>query len=425
MDLKEIKSERIGDKYYMTKLDNGLKIFIYPKEGANSTYALFGTKFGSINTSFRHQNEKEIIRVPDGIAHYLEHKLFESEDGDAFKKYAKTGANANAGTSYDMTCYLFSCTENFEESLKILINFVQSPYFTKETVAKEQGIIAQEIKMYDDDPSSKVMVNLLKAMYHKHPVRVDIAGTVETIAEITPENLYECYNSFYNLNNMAICIAGKVDVEKTVKLINETLKPSNGIVPECIYEEEPYEIAQPLVEEAFPVFIPLFHLGFKEKAGKTRPTPEEFAQTDILLYALASKSSALYRKLLDKELINDSFDYEYFEGPGYAAVVFSGESKDPHEAAKIIKEEIAKKRQEGLTEEEFLRAKKAVYSDAVAHLNSAENIAHSLLDLEFSNQELFSSIECIAKTTLDEVNNRFKNQLDVENSSLSVIVPKE
>lgn len=425
MNLTEVKSERINDKYYVTKLNNGLKIFIYPKEGYNSTYALFGTKFGSINTCFRHQNEKEVIRVPDGIAHYLEHKLFESEDGDAFSKYAKTGANANAGTSFDTTCYIFSCTENFEESLKILINFVQSPYFTEKSVAKEQGIIAQEIKMYDDDPSWKAMVNLFKAMYHNHPIKADIAGTVESIAQITPQNLYECYNSFYNLNNMAICIAGKVDIDKTMKLINETVKPSKGIVPECIYEEEPYEIVKSMVEQAFPVSIPLFQLGFKEKAGKSRITAEEAVQTDILLHALASKSSELYRSLLNKELINESFGYEYLEGPEYAAVIFYGESKDPHETAKIIKSAIERKHKSGITEEEFLAAKKAVYGKSVAVLNSAEDVANLLMALEFSNKELFEVIETIAKTTLEDVNNRFKNQLDILNCALSVIVPQE
>lgn len=425
MDLREIKSERIGDKYYVTRLDNGLKIFIYPKEGHNSTYAVFGTKFGSINTKFRHQNEEEPITVPDGIAHYLEHKLFESEDGDAFSKYAKTGASANASTSFDTTSYLFSCTENFEESLKILIKFVQSPYFTKETVEKEQGIIAQEIKMYDDDPSWRVMFNLLKAMYHNHPVKVDIAGTVESIKNITPQNLYECYNSFYNLNNMAICIAGNVDVDKTLKIINETIKPSKGIVPECIYPDEPYEIVRKTIEEKFPVSIPLFQLGFKENAPKTRTTVEESIQTDIILQVLASKSSPLYRKLLDEELINDSFGYEYFEGSGYASIIFSGESKDPYKTAEIIKSEIEKLHKNGILEEDFLMAQKAIYGKAVSVLNSVENIAHALLSLEFSNKELFSVIETIAKTTLNDVNTRLKNELDILNSSLSVIVPEQ
>ena len=210
--IKEIKSDRVGDKYYEVEHSSGLKIFIYPKENNNSTYAVFGTKYGSVDVNFKTSDEKETNTVPAGIAHYLEHKLFESEDGDAFTRYAKTGASANAYTSFDKTCYLFSCTENVYESLEILLDFVQTPYFTEQTVQKEQGIIGQEIRMYDDDPQWRVMFNLLRAMYHNHPVRVDIAGTVESIAEITPELLYKCYHTFYNLNNMVLCVAGNVDL---------------------------------------------------------------------------------------------------------------------------------------------------------------------------------------------------------------------
>ena len=188
---KRVVSERVGDCYYEIKHPSGLQIYIYPKEENNSTYAVFGTRYGSIDTTFKTSDESRVHHVPAGIAHYLEHKLFESEDGDAFARYAKTGASANAYTSFDVTCYLFSCTENLYESLEILLDFVQSPYFTEQTVQKEQGIIGQEIRMYDDDPQWKVMTNLLRALYHKHPVRVDIAGTVESIAEITPEYLYQ------------------------------------------------------------------------------------------------------------------------------------------------------------------------------------------------------------------------------------------
>ncbi len=203
MSVQEIKSQLTGDKYYKVKHKSGLNIYVYEKEGYNSTYAVFGTRYGSINTTFS-SNGGEKMTVPDGIAHYLEHKLFECEDGDAFAKYAKTGANANAFTSFDKTCYLFSTTDNFKESLEILLDFVQRPYFTEETVAKEQGIIGQEIKMYDDSPEWRVMFNLLEIMYHNHPVKIDIAGTVESIAKITPELLYKCYNTFYNLTNMAL-----------------------------------------------------------------------------------------------------------------------------------------------------------------------------------------------------------------------------
>ena len=426
LNLKEVKSERLGESYYVLNHKSGLTVNIYPKRGHNSTYAIFGTKFGSINTKFKFTEKNEVVTVPDGIAHYLEHKLFESEDGDAFKKYAKTGASANAYTSFDMTGYLFSCTENFEESLKILIDLVQTPYFTEETVKKEQGIIGQEIKMYQDDPSWRVMFNLYRAMFHSHPVKVEIAGSIESIAKINPDNLYDCYNHFYNLNNMALCIAGKVDLDSTVRLIDSLVKPpKTSNIPESIFPDEPYEIVKNRVVEHLPVSIPNFQIGFKEESNKERLTDEDIAQTGIILYALAAKSSSLYKELLDKNLINESFGYEYFEGPGYNAVMFSGEAREPDKINEILIKHVENLKKNGVKEKDFELAKKALYGKAVKMLNSAENIADAMLALGFANREIFSSIESIAKTSLDDVNKRLQKELDVENSAISIILPKE
>ena len=423
--LEEINSERLHDKYYRVKHKSGLKVYIYPKEGYNSSYAILGAKVGSIDTTFKIPGKAENVVVPDGIAHYLEHKLFESEEGDAFAEYAKTGASANAYTSFDMTGYLFSCTEDFDKSLKILIDFVQSPYFTEKTVKKEQGIIGQEIKMYEDDPSWQVMFNLLKAMYHNHPVKKDIAGTVESIAKINADNLYEVYNNFYNLNNMTLCIAGKVNPVEILNILDEKLKPSYNMVPETIFAKEPYEIVKQRVEQRFPISMPLFQLGFKENASKGRMTIEESTQTDIILSVLASKSSKLYNDLINKGLINDSFGYECFEGPGYLASIFSGESRDPDKVAEIIKERVTELHAKGIAEEDFERAKKSIYGKSVSLLNSAENIANVMLTLDFADKELFEAVECIANTSLIDVNERLKSQLDVSNCSLSVVAPED
>ena len=216
------------ESYVKAELENGLTVYISEKPQYSSSYAIFGTKYGSIDTRFA-KDDGEMIDVPEGIAHYLEHKLFEGEDGDAFSKYAKTGANANAFTSFDRTCYLFSCSDNFYENLDILLNFVQSPYFTEENVLKEQGIIGQEIRMYDDSPSWRVMFNLLENMYQNHPVRIDIAGTVESIAKIDADLLYKCYETFYNPANMFICIAGNIDADKTLKQIEKTVTKNNPV----------------------------------------------------------------------------------------------------------------------------------------------------------------------------------------------------
>lgn len=419
-NITEVSSARTGDKYYKINHSSGLTIYVYPKEGYNSTYAIFGTKYGSINNAFSLDGgEKQT--VPNGIAHYLEHKLFESEDGDAFLKYAKTGANANAYTSFDKTCYLFSCTENFEESLEILLDFVQSPYFTPETVEKEQGIIGQEIKMYDDSPDWRVMFNLLGALYHNHPVKIDIAGTVESIAQITADKLYDCYNTFYNLNNMTLCVSGNATVEQVLKIADKMLKPCEKHTITNYFENEPYEIVEPYVEQKFPVSVELFNLGFKEKADHMPISAKVMAQTDILLFLLASSTSELYRKLMDNNLINSTFSYEFFEGPGFCSIIFSGESRSPKEAAEMIKKYIKQIKKTGIEHQEFEIAKRAVYGDVIASLNSVESIGNSIINYDFTNSELFDYIEQVSATTFEDVQNRLMQMLDVNNCALSVV----
>lgn len=424
VERKEIFSERTGDRYYEVQHPSGLRILLYPKNENNSTYAVFGTRYGSVDTTFGVDGE-EPRAVPEGIAHYLEHKLFESEDGDAFSRYAKTGASANAYTSFDSTCYLFSCSDHFCESLEILLDFVQKPYFTEETVRKEQGIIGQEIRMYDDDPQWRVMFNLLESLYHKNPVRIDIAGTVESIAKITPETLYRCYRTFYNLHNMVLCIAGKLDVDRVLDVCDRLLIPSKPQRIERVFEDEPLEVVHPRVEQKLSVAMPLFQLGFKEPAGAQRVTDAEAAATDVLLEALASDASPLFRRLLDAGLINEtSFGFEYFEGSGYACVFFSGDSRDPDRVAAEIKKEIQNLRENGLSDEAFERARKSIYGRSIASLNSVENIANGMAAMAFSGRELFAYIDCVAKLTKEDVLRRLDVQLRPEYSALSVVLPQ-
>ena len=424
MNIRTVESELVKDKYYVIDHPSGLTIYVYPKEGYQSAYAIFGTNYGSVNTRFSVDGGEEIT-VPDGIAHYLEHKLFESEDGDAFARYAQTGADANAYTSFEKTCYLFSCTDKFEQSLEILLDFVQSPYFTAQTVAKEQGIIGQEIKMYDDSPSWRVMFNTLVGMYHKHPVRIDIAGTVESIAEITAEKLYECYNSFYNLHNMVLCVAGNTTVEQVLSVADRMLKQAKEQTVTSCFEDEPYEVAESYVEQKFPVTIPLFTLGFKENVGDKPAATEQLAYMDILLYMLASPSSKLYNKLLDEGLINDTFGYEHMEGPHYSAIMFSGESRNPKKTAEIIKDCIREFKKNGIDKDEFELAKRAVYGETVSGFNSNESIANIMVDMHFNNRELFSLVDAIAKAEIFDIAKRLDELLDPDNCTLSVVCGEE
>ncbi|MEE0964389.1 MAG: pitrilysin family protein [Ruminococcus bromii] len=419
MKIQEIKSDRAGDSYYKINHPTGLTVYVYPKEGYKSAYAIIGTKYGSINTCFSCDGGEKIT-VPDGIAHYLEHKLFESEEGDVFAKFAQTGANANAYTSFEKTCYLFSCTSKFDESFEMLLDFVQDPYFTAQTVAKEQGIIGQEIKMYDDSPDWRVMFNMLGGMYQNHPVKIDIAGTVETIAQITAEKLYQVYNVFYNLGNMALCVAGNVTPEQVLKICDKMLKNNEKHEIKNYFEDEPYEIAEPYVEQNFPVSMPMFNLGFKEKTDSVL-TEKQLAETNILLSMLASPASSLYRSLMDANLINSTFSYELFDGPGYCSVIFGGESRAPKQAAEMIKQFISKYKANGLNKEDFDIARKSVYGDVISSLNSVSSIANAILDYHFNDNEIFKYINAVENASFEDVNAKLQKMLDVNNCTLSVV----
>ena len=419
MQIKEVFSEKLGEKYFELEHTSGLKIFVWPKEGYNSTYAIIGTPFGSINNHFTVDSKE--VRVPDGIAHYLEHKLFESEDGDAFALYASTGANANAYTSFDKTCYLFSTTNEFKRCLEILLGFVTSPYFTPETVQKEQGIIGQEIKMYEDSPDWRVMFNTLGAMFHNHPVRIDIAGTVETIAEIDAEKLYTCYNSYYNLRNMTLTVVGNVTVEEVIGICDSQLKKTDAVIDvKNHFPEEPYKVKEAYVEQILPVAIPMFNLGFKADASR-RFSEQEVAYIDILLFLLASNISPMYRELMDEGLINATFSYEQFEGEGFSSILFGGESRDPRRVEETLKKYINKLRTEGITQEEFENARRAVYGDAMSALNSVSSIANLVEDFSFSGRSVFAYYDAVANATLEDVEKVFEFILDTDNTSLSVV----
>ena len=424
MEINKVTGVHARDTYYKIKHSSGLDIFIYPKMEFSTTYAVFGTKYGSIDNVFKRSDEISTEAVPEGIAHYLEHKLFESEDEDAFELFAKTGASANAFTSFESTCYLFSCTDMFYESLEILLGFVQNPYFTKETIAKEQGIIAQEIKMYEDDPQWRVTFNYLKAMYHNHTIKDDIAGTVESIAKITPELLYKCYNTFYNLNNMALCLVGNVDTDKVLKICDSLLKFAEPVTIERIFEDEPNTVVKDYIEQKLSVAFPLFQFGYKEEIGGEMKSEKDIAAVEVLLDIIASDSSPLFKKLLDEGLINEtSFSYEYFEGAGYATVFFDGESKNPHRTVELIAAEIERYKLEGIPKEDFERSKKSLYGSNISMLNSTASIANVIVSLNFKDREFFTYIDAFSSLELSDVEDKLKEIFNSDRTVLSTIFP--
>lgn len=421
MKIEKISSELLGESYYSIKHESGLQIFVYPKEGYASTYAIFGTRYGSIDTKFKRSDENDFTVVPEGIAHFLEHKLFESEELDAFQRYAETGADANAYTSFDRTCYLFSCSGDYKKSLEILLDFVQNPYFTEQTVKKEQGIIGQEIKMMQDEPSWQVVFNLLRAAYHNHPVRIDIAGTVESIAQITPELLYSCYNTFYNLNNMVLCVAGKITVDEVTEIAERLLKKESPISIERSHENEPKDVKTDYIEQTLPVAMPLFALGFKENIKEPEQSARKVLTIRILLELLAGKTSDLYNKMLDDGIINKSFDTEYFNGFGYATVIFSGESNSPLEVKKQIIDEIKKYKANGIDEKAFERIRRKLYGSMIMSYNDVDEIANEMVDSYFSGIGYFDSFKILSEITASEIFDCLSSCLDENNVALSII----
>lgn len=422
MKINEIYNELVDERCYHIVHPTGLNIYVFPKPSYSGAYAVFGTNYGSIDTKLL--NDKgEIVDIPEGTAHFLEHKLFESEDLDAFARYAETGANANAYTSFDMTCYLFSCTGDFDASLRILLDFVQSPYFTEKTVEKEQGIIGQEITMYKDVADWEVMFNLLRALYKNHPVRIDIAGTTDSIAEITAQTLYDCYNSFYNLNNMVLAVAGNVDMDKIISTCDELLKPSKPFEFVRKPVDEPDEIVQDYIEEKLSVAAPIFQLGFKENYGLPKRTLKQKIANDILLEIIAGTTSSLYSSLLEQGLINTSFGSEQFTGFGYATTMFSGESKNPQETARQIKAEIARLRKEGIDPQDFERIRRKHYGHAVMSFNDIDEVANGLVGAHFDGNGFFDDMEILRTITLEDVSEALNNSLRESHSALSVIQP--
>ncbi len=420
--IKKVFSDKtIPEKVVSAVLDNGLKIFLLEKKSFNSSYAIFGTKYGSIDTCFSRNGGTE-ISVPEGIAHYLEHKLFESEDGDAFSRFSETGANANAFTSFDRTCYLFSCADRFYDNLDILLDFVQSPYFTEHTVQKEQGIIGQEIRMYDDSAPWCVLFNMLCEMYESHPVRIDIAGTVESISHITADLLYECYNTFYNPANMFVCIAGNFNADEVIERISAAIKPTEPIKISRNSFSEESGVKSSYVEKSMEVSKPLFCFGFKEKCEGERSLKECIC-SELLLDILAGDTSPLYESLTQKGLINDEFESEYFQGNGYAVPIFQGESSDPQAVKRALCDEISRLKENGIDRKLFESARRSLYGTAIKRYNSVDGIVMSLVDCAMSDFGPFDDIEILRTVTKEEVEERL-GLLCEENSVLSVIVPK-
>lgn len=421
MEKEIITSSRTGDNCIHVKHKSGLDIYICEMEGFSSTEALFGTKYGSVNTMFKMRDDKEYTVVPEGIAHFLEHKLFENEDCDVFELYAKTGANGNAYTSFDRTCYLFSCSKNYQESLKILLDFVQKPYFTKASVDKEQGIIGQEIQMTNDNPEWRVFFNMLRCMYHNHPVKIDIAGTIESIAQIDADLLYKCYNTFYNLNNMVLSIAGNIKADEVLAICDEYLKECEDKGLETVFPDEPDSIVQSEIYETQPVGTPVFHIGYKCRPCDSQERLTKNIALNIASSLITDASSDMYQRLLREKVINSSFGAEVFCGDGYFSVIFAGESNDPKKVRDSVVAEVERMLKEGINEKDFQRIKKSMYGSLIRQLNNVEAVASMMLGAYMAEVSPYDIIDTVSEMTSDTVLEYIRSELDSNKLVMSVV----
>ena len=428
--MQVIENLKVKEKLYIDKLENGLTVMIIPKKGIEKKYIIWGTNYGSNDSKFIVPGETETIEVPKGVAHFLEHKLFEQENGtNSLDTLTALGVNANAYTTNDHTAYLFECTDNFYEALDEFMDYVQHPYFTDENVEKEKGIIEQEIKMYNDDPEWNVFFNALKAMYVNHPTRIDIAGSVESIYKITKEELYKCYNTFYNPGNMILFVVGDLDAEEVFECVRKSNhKDIERLQEEIVrfYPEEPKEVKQKEIVQKFPISMPMFSICFKD--DKVNIKGEELLKyevmTDILTDMLFKKGSLIYEDLYMKGLITPNFGAGFSSQIDYSYTSIGGESKDPRKVKEIIMNYIEKFKKEGLDKEAFERTKKKHIGNFIKYFDSVTFIANNFITYKFKGINLLDYVEVMKKVTFEEVTERLNDHFKEENCVISIAEPK-
>ena len=418
-----------GDKVFKTTLDSGLKVFVCPRKDYTKKMGMFGTVFGSIDNELVDIETKERSKVPDGIAHFLEHKLFEQEDANALDVFSKMGVDSNAYTSFDQTVYYFETADKYEECLEKLIEFVSTPYFTDENVEKEKGIIAQEIKMYEDEPNAVVYYNLLKCMYEKHPINIDIAGTVETISKIDKETLYKCYYSYYNLKNMFLIIIGDVDAEKIIEEVKALISKYYSNRKTDIVQRnkivEPEEICKKEIEAKLPISMPIECVGFKLKPQVGKESVKATIISDIINDICFSTSSEFYQKLYKEGILVSEPDFSFESGREFSHVVISSFVLSTEKYEKELFDYIAKLKENGVDKEKFEIMLKKKKGEIIYNSERLNWIYRSVIESVIQDIDVYSEIDAINEVTKEDVDLFIKEKLDMKKLSISKVLPKE
>jgi predicted Zn-dependent peptidase len=428
--MEKISFDQLQEELYHEKLDNGLEVYILPKKGFNKTYATFTTKYGSIDNHFVPAGKTELVKVPDGIAHFLEHKLFEKEDGDVFQQFSRQGASANAFTSFTRTAYLFSSTSNVEQNLETLIDFVQYPYFSEKTVEKEKGIIGQEIDMYDDNPDWRLYFGAIQNLFESHPVKIDIAGTKESIAEITKDMLYECYHTFYHPSNMLLFVVGPVQVEEIMKQIKDNQAKKTFPSPveiERKFEAEKEDVAEKKM--VLPMNVHTSKCLVSIKATNTEIQGEEMLKqeltTNVLLELLFGRSSENYDKLYSNGLIDESFSFDFTQEKGFGFAMIGGDTNNPEQLSKEIQNILVEgKGSNKITVESLERTKKKKIGAFLRAVNSPEYIANQFTRYAFNDMDLFEVVPVLETITLEDIQRVANNLISENRMAVCQVVPK-
>ncbi len=422
--MKQRFYERIGESVCLETLPNGLELRIVSKPGYAKKYAFFATNYGGMDTRFT--LDGQLRDTPAGIAHYLEHKMFDTEEGNALQRLAQNGAEPNAFTANALTGYYFSSTEHFEENLEILLSFVSIPWFTEESVAKEQGIIGQEIRMIEDNPDWQVYHQMLQCLYSVNPARVSIAGTVESISHITADTLYACHKAFYTPANMTLTVVGDVDPIHISDLARRVLPRESGAPISRAWEEEPETVAKRESRIAMEVSLPQFLLGFK-----CRPVWEgenyfrSLIVGELACDLLLGESSPLYQRLYSQGLINASFGAAYEMLPGAAYFSAGGDSKDPRAVSAAVCQEARRLVREGVDPDFYQQIRRAAFGASLRGLDSFENIAVTMTEGCFNSYDPLRFPETFDSIGPDDLLAFLRENITEERSVLSEIVPKE
>ncbi|WP_071395277.1 EF-P 5-aminopentanol modification-associated protein YfmH [Bacillus tuaregi] len=429
--MEKIEFKQLQEELFHEKLDNGLEVYILPKKGFNKTYATFTTKYGSIDNHFVPLGKEEYLKVPDGIAHFLEHKLFEKEDGDVFQQFSKQGASANAFTSFTRTAYLFSSTSAVELNLDTLLNFVQEPYFSEKTVEKEKGIIGQEITMYDDNPDWRLYYGVIQNMYHTHPVSIDIAGTIESISHITKDLLYECYGTFYHPSNMLLFVVGPVEPEKIMNQIKENQRKRNyESVPEIKrqFDPEPVEVAEKKQVLKMNVQTSKCMVGIKalDKAYSGAEMLKYELTLNMMLDVLFGKTSDNYQHLYSAGLIDDTFSFDYSQEKGFGFAMIGGDTPEPDRLANDLQKMLESAKQgSAFTAENIERTKRKKIGTFLRAINSPEYIANQFTRYAFNDMNLFDVVPTLERITVDDLKAAAAELIAEERITVCQVVPKK